>query len=189
MFLSTVAINPREVELQKLLTDLRIQDWIEEDIFKFKWWFLLLFFCLSGFVWWKMVDKARLSEISLYMAITSIVTLGLDEYGEELTLWWYTIDILPIFPPLTAVDLASLPIIYSLVYQRYRSWTSFLWATVIMSAIFAFVLEPILVYTKFYVLLKWKYYYSFPIYIVMAVLIKWVVEKIKFKEAPQRSQG
>ncbi len=177
--LYTVSVNPSVIEIQKLLTNMRITEWLEEDVFHFRWWLLLSLFLLSVFVWWRMVDKSRLQEVSLYMAMTTIVTLGLDEYGEELTLWYYPTDILPIFPPLTAVDLATLPIIYSLIYQRYGTWKSFMRATVIMAAIFAFVLEPILVLGKFYALHKWKYYYGFPIYIIMALAIKWVAEQIK----------
>lgn len=176
--LYTVSINPSEIELQKMLTHLRITSWIEEDLFHIRWWFLLFVFFFFILIWWKMVDKARLQEISLYLLTTTIICLGLDEYGEELTLWYYPVDILPIFPPLTAVDLASLPIIYSLIYQRYKPWKQFILATIIMAAIFAFILEPALVFGEFYTLHKWKYYYSFPIYIVMALGIKWIVEKI-----------
>ncbi len=177
--LYTITVNPVQIELQKTLTAMRIEEWLAQDVFQLKWWFLVLVFVVSIYSWWKLVDKARLQEISLYMAITIIFTLGLDECGEELALWYYTVDIVPIFPPLTAVDLAALPIIYSLIYQYYGTWRSFFGATVIMAVIFAFVLEPILVWGEFYVLHQWKYYYGFPIYIIMALVIKWIVEKIK----------
>lgn len=177
--LYTVTVNAAEIELQMRLTNMRITSWLEEDLFHIRWWFLLFVFILSGFIWWKMVDKTRLQEITLYALMTSIITLGLDEYGEELTLWSYPVDIVPIFPPLTAVDLATLPIIYSLIYQKYRSWKKFILATIIMAAVFAFILEPLLVLGKFYELHKWKYYYSFPIYIIMALTIKWIVEQMK----------
>jgi hypothetical protein len=74
------------VELQKRLTDMRIEEWLAEDVFKIKWWFLLALFAVSVYIWWRMVDKTRLQEICLYGAIVTIMTLGLDEYGEELCL-------------------------------------------------------------------------------------------------------
>jgi len=166
------------VELQKLLTSLRINEWLREDFFHFRWFFLLGSFIFSAFVWCKLVDKSRLPEIILHAGLTTILTLVLDEMGEELTLWEYPADIIPIFPPLSSVDLASLPMIYSLIYQYYKTWKSFLWATLIMATVFCFIFEPLLVWSDFYQLLKWKYYYGFPIYITMAIFIRWMVLKI-----------
>jgi len=166
------------VELQKLLTSLRIDEWLAEDIFHFKWFLLIGAFVLSLFIWCKLVDKSRLPEIILHAGLTIIVTLVLDEMGEELTLWDYPADIIAIFPPLSSVDLASLPMIYSLIYQYCKTWKSFLWTTLIMSAVFCFVFEPLLVWGGFYQLLKWKYYYGFPIYIMMAIFLRWLVIKI-----------
>jgi hypothetical protein len=163
------------VEFQKLLTSIRIERWLQESVFHFRWWFLLALFLISAFTWCKLVDKTRLPEIVLYVGLTTIITLVLDEFGIELTLWSYPVDLLPIFPPLTAVDLASLPTIYSLIYQHFGTWRSFTLATVIMATIFCFVCEPILVWGDFYQVLKWKYYYGFPIYIAMALFIRWMV--------------
>lgn len=166
------------IELQKLLTQLRISEWLESDLFHFRWFFLVGVFVFSAFVWCKLVDKSRLPEITLHAGITASITLILDEMGEELTLWEYPADIIAIFPPLSAVDLASLPMIYSLIYQYCTTWQSFLKTTLIMASIFCFLLEPLLVWSGFYQLLKWRYYYGFPIYILMAISIKWLMMKI-----------
>jgi hypothetical protein len=166
------------VELQKLLTDFRVNQWLQDDLFHIRWWVMVGLFATSIFTWCKLVDKTRLPEIILHNGLTTILTLILDEFGEELVLWDYPVDVLPIFPPLTAVDLASLPMIYSLIYQYCSSWKSFLYATILMAAVFCFVLEPILVWGGFYQLLKWKYYYGFPIYIIMAIFIRWLVIRI-----------
>jgi len=166
------------IELQRLLTQLRISEWLESDLFHFRWFFLIGVFVFAALVWCKLVDKSRLPEITLHAAITAAITLILDEIGEELTLWEYPADIIAIFPPLSAVDLASLPMIYSIIYQNCTTWKSFWKATMIMAVIFCFILEPLLVWSGFYQLLKWRYYYGFPIYIFMAVSIKWLVMKI-----------
>lgn len=166
------------VELQRLLTDLRINEWLQEDLFHFRWFFLIGVFVFSVFVWCKLVDKSRLPEITLHAGLIAIITLVLDEIGEELTLWEYPSDIIAIFPPLSAVDLASLPIIYSLIYQYCKTWRSFLWTTLIMAGVFCFILEPLLVWSDFYQPLQWKFYYGFPIYIIMAIFIRWMVLKI-----------
>lgn len=166
------------VEIQQKLSSVRLDEWIQNDVFSFRWWLLVILFLLSAFFWWRSVDKSRLIEIVLYTAMVSISALVLDELGEELTLWDYPYDLIPWFPPLTAIDLASLPLVYSLIYQHFRTWKSFIIATVLMAAIFCFVLEPLFVLSGVYQMITWKSYYGFPIYIAIAILTKVIVKKI-----------
>ncbi len=166
------------VEVQWYLTCTRFYEWMQNDVFHFRWWFLLGIFIFSAYVWWKMVDRSRLVEIVLYAALVTIVTLILDELGQELSLWDYPTDLFPLFPPLTAIDLASLPMVYSLIYQHFISWKKFIVATVLMAAIFCCILEPLFVWGGIYQTLTWKYYYGFPIYITMAIFLKAIVIKI-----------
>jgi hypothetical protein len=166
------------IEVQKQLTSARLDEWMHNEVFHLRWWFLLVLFIVSIYLWVKIADKSRLYEIILYMALITISVLVLDELGEELTLWDYPYDLLPLFPPLFSVDLASLPIVYSLVYQYFRTWRSFIIASIVMAAIFCFILETLLVLTGVYQMLKWKSYYGFPIYIFMAIGAKALVNII-----------
>jgi hypothetical protein len=187
MLVEILGIAP-DVEVQKHLTSVRFEEWLREDVFHFRWWFLLALLIFYAFAWWKLVDKTRLHEITLYMVLTIILTMGIVEHGNELTLWDYPTDILPVFPPLTAIDLASLPILYSLFYQFFKSWKSFIFASLIITGIYSFILQPALSHGGFYQLLKWKYYYGFPIYVSMSIFIRLLVIKIfaitkKWKES------
>lgn len=165
------------VEVQWHLTSIRFGEWVQNDVFHFRWWFMLLLFLASAYVWWKTVDKSRLNEIILYTALIIIITLVLDELGEELALWDYPTDLFPLFPPLTAINLASLPMVYSLIYQHFKPWKKFIIATVVMAVIFCFVLEPLFVLGGLYQPLAWRYYYGLPIYTAMAICTKAVVMK------------
>jgi hypothetical protein len=157
---------------------MRYEEWLQNDLFHFKWWLLLALFILSAYGWWKVVDKSRLVEIALYTALISIIALVLDELGEELTLWDYPIDLIPLFPPITSIDLASLPIAYSIIYQYFNPWRKFIIATTFMAAIFSFILEPLFVWGGIYQTITWKYYYGFPIYIALAICTKAVINKL-----------
>ncbi len=176
--LLTVSGMSKDVDIQKLLTAVRVDEWLREDLFRFKWWFLLGLAAVLLVVWWRLVDRTRLPEITLYAVLTTCLTMGIVEYGEELTLWDYPADISPIFPVLTAVNLAVLPLVYSLVYQYFRTWKQFLPAAVIATCLLSFVFEPALSWGGFFQLLKWRYYYTFPVYIAVALLIRWVVLKL-----------
>jgi hypothetical protein len=176
--LLTVTDTPADVEIQKQLTSIHIDEWLKEDVFHIRWWILLILLTALIFVWWKMIDKSILPEILLYATLTTIAVMAVVEYGEELTLWDYPTDIIPIFPPLSSINLVSLPLIYSLTYQHFKTWKSFLPASAIITGIICFVLEPLLVWAGFYQLLKWKYYFSYPIYLAAAIGVKAVSDKI-----------
>lgn len=163
-------------DVQWKLTVARVDEWMRHEVFHLPWWFLLGMFILSVYVWWKTLDKSRLSEMVLYTSGIIIIILVLDELGEELTLWDYPYDLIPLFPPLTAVNMSSLPLIYSLIYQYFRTWKSFIAATIIMALVFCFVLEPLCVMGGIYQMLRWKSYYGFPIYFFMAVGTKGLVK-------------
>jgi hypothetical protein len=176
--LLSMAGMPLEAEIQKMLTAVHMETWLQEDVFRLQWWFLLGLFILAVTVWWQMLNKTRLPEIILYAVLAMIVMMGIDEYGEELTLWDYPINLFPIFPVIATLNLALLPMVFSLTYQYFPTWKSFSFASIVMSGLLSFVIEPALVWGNFYQLLKWKYHYSFMIYIAVALFIRWSVNKI-----------
>ena len=169
---------PKSVEIQQQLTSVQIDEWLKKDVFIFRWWLLLGLIFVVLIIWWKLLDKSILHEIFLYVVLSTIIVIVIAEYGDELILWYYPTDILPIFPALTSINLLSLPLIYSLAYQYFKTTKGFIWATLIITAVICFVIEPILSLGNLYHLLHWRYYYSFPIYAVLAILTRFIVLKI-----------
>ena len=169
---------PKDVEIQKQLTNIHIKEWMQNDLFHFGWWLLICLIILSFIVWWIMLDKSRIHEICLFVVLAAIICMGINEWGTELTLWDYPIDIIPIFPPLSSINLIILPLFYSIIYQFFKTKRSFLWATVFGTAVICFVIEPILSLLGLFQLLNWQYFYGFPIYAAMAICIRAAVNKI-----------
>ncbi len=133
---------------------------------------------LSLLLWWKLLDKTRLSEAFLYALIALILILGIEEYGEELALWTYPVDIIPVFPPLTSGNLLLLPLLYSLLFQRFCTTKRFASASLVATAGVCFILDPLLVRFGLYELIRWRYYLNFPLYFTAAVISRAVIMKI-----------
>ena len=169
---------PKFVEIQKLLTDIHIKDWLHDDLFHFRWWLLICLLITIFIVWCIMLDKSKIHEISLFVFLATIASMVINAYGVELTLWNYPVNIIPIFPPLSSINLTMLPFILSILYQHFKKTKSFIIATIISSVIMCFIIEPILSLIGFYELINWQYLYSLPIYVAMAICIKFVVIKI-----------
>lgn len=172
-------MNYLSIDLQWKLTMSRFEEWLKEELFHFKWWILLAVFILSIFIWWKSIDKSRLSELVLFAGIVCIFILILDEWGEELALWDYPVKIFPLFPPISAIDLASLPFLYSLIYQYFSTWKSYTIASIIMSVLSCFVMEPLFILSGIYQVITWKTYYGLPLYFAIAICSKFILAQIK----------
>jgi hypothetical protein len=169
---------PKDVEIQRQLTSIRIKDWLHEDVFRLQWWILIIFLLLLITVWWIAVDKSRLPEISLFAGLAIIVCMGINEYGQEMVLWDFPKDIIPIFPPLSSVNLICLPVGFSIVYQRFRGWKSYISAILTVTFFICFIIEPILSVIGLYHLVRWQFYYSYPIYILVAISVRYFTNTI-----------
>ncbi|WP_391563896.1 CBO0543 family protein [Paenibacillus cremeus] len=165
-------------EMRKKFLDSYHEYWLENAFLTWQWWLLLITVICSWVVWWKVVDKRRIHLILNFGFLYGIISLILDMVGMNHLLWAYPIRLYWAFiPPLLPFDLSYLPIIFMLVYQRYgrKSTTKVLIAFTITSAIISFVVEPFFHWIGIYEMYKWKYIYSFPIYITLAFLVRFLV--------------
>ncbi|MFZ5973862.1 MAG: CBO0543 family protein [Bacillota bacterium] len=169
---------PKSVEIQKHLTSVHIDTWLKEDVFQIRWWILIFLVIASLIIWLILLDKSKRKGVCLFAALAFIIVLAINEYGEELALWDYPTDIIPIFPPLTSINLLILPLIYSLAYQYFETKKRFIWAALIMTTVVCFVIEPLLSWGGIYQLLHWQYFYSFPLFFFMALLVRYLTIKI-----------
>lgn len=178
MFQKTTEI-PADVEIQRQLTAVHIENW-QNSVFSWHWWLLLTALLLLIFIWWKLAlsDKKRFPEVLTFAMIATVVTMGVVEYGEELCLWVYPTDILPVFPPLTSVGLTFLPVSQSLCYQYFRTWKSFTAAAFVSALIYSFIIEPLLVAGGLLIWLRWEYYYSVPTFIIPALGVRAVLKLV-----------
>ncbi len=153
--------------------------WFNENLLTFGWWFLLISMVAFGVAWWFLLDKSRITEILLYGFMIAIVVKTLDTLGVAFLFWGYPNKLFPVIPSIIEIDIGHLPFVYMLIYQYFRSWKCFFAAMTITASIFSFVFEPIAVWLGIYQLYKWESIYSFPIYIVIGVFLKWLMMKVK----------
>ncbi|NYE04323.1 hypothetical protein F4694_001067 [Bacillus niacini] len=61
-------------QLHKLWLDY----WTEEVVFTHQWWIMIFTLLIPFFIWWKLVDKTRIREISLVGLIVNCIAFILD---------------------------------------------------------------------------------------------------------------
>ncbi|MGM0875859.1 MAG: CBO0543 family protein [Bacillota bacterium] len=172
-------LKQREIEkLIEKLNDMVVDDWKSNFVLTGKWWILFILTIVPWFLWWKIVDKKRITEILLFGFFIVIISTFLDIVGWNFSLWMYPKTLIPLCTPLVPVNYTLLPIGYMLIYQYLSNWNSFVKALIFMSAFFAFILEPLSEWMNFYKELNWSHTYSFLIYIFIGMIVKWLLEKM-----------
>lgn len=175
-------LNPNWDELIKLrvqIRDMLMDYWITHTVFSFNWWFLLISTLVIFAIWVFVLDKKRIIEISSFGLLVGTTTFILDTIGITLVLWSYPDRVIPVLPPIIEIHKVHLPIIYMIIYQYSKTWKQFtIWLT-LASLLFSFVLEPLTVWLGIYEIHHWKYTYSFPIYILCGLILRWILIKAK----------
>lgn len=167
------------IKLKQQLRGLFVQHWLTKEVFTWVWWVGIACLLVPFIIWWLAVDKKRLLEICVFGLMVNVSSIFLDVVGSEFVLWEYPVHILPQIPLLFPVDLVILPVVYMIIYQKFSKWWPYLIASAVAAALLAFGFEPLAVLIGQYKLIIWKYYYSFPIYIMIAAFSKIVVQSLK----------
>lgn len=168
--------NEKVLELKLLLRDALIQDWLYDDMKKWTWWLTFALTFVPLMIWWKVVDRKRLTEIIIFGLLVNITGSLLDVLGSDLALWAYPDTLLPTTSYLIPFHYVIMPVTYMLAYQYFPGWQQFIAAMVILSGLFSFIAEPALVSLNLYQLLDWQYVYSFPSYILIGIFLRWVTK-------------
>lgn len=171
----------RILDAHQLYVQLRYEYWTTHEAYTALWWFLVFAWAAPWVIWCSLVDRVRIVEISFYGLIVLFVTTFLNAVGTVHHLWTYTVKIVPFTPHLEAIDWSILPITYMLIYQYCPTWKKFILGQTIIAFLYAFIGEPFTIYILgAYLPLNWNYLYSFPIYIILAVLPR-ALTKLLFK--------
>lgn len=171
-------LSSKLFELSKAHSELSLQHWLHYEFLTWQWWGKIIYLIIPIILLYKVLDRKRALEIVSYGLIISLMSTIIDTIGVSFLLWEYPIRLLP--TGFFAVhDLVVIPITTMLVYQFFPSWKSYIIINTILSAIGAFIVEPIYMILKVYHPINWPHRYSFLLYIVMVIICKLIIDKLK----------
>lgn len=101
-------------------------------------------------IWWMVVDKKRLFEISAVGFAAWITATYLDLIGISFSFWTYGHEVIQMIDPLNPVDMSILPSMYMMIYQWFPKWKRYVFALIVMAGVVSFVAEPVFVWMKKY---------------------------------------
>jgi hypothetical protein len=165
-------------QLSQKVNTMEMDWWIKDDLFSLQWWVIVIvnvfFFALFLFF----IDRKRTLKITVAFLIGFSIVGSSDEIGDYFHLWSYPHEFIPFSGRFNAVDFFVIPSIFALMYQKFRTWRSFLIADVIISSLNSYIGERIFVLLGIYKLNNWTYTKSFLVLFVIAILIKAIVDSI-----------
>jgi hypothetical protein len=165
-------------QAREVLKEVSTSHWLSHDLLSWQWWLLLAATIVPWIIWLKVRDKDRTFEIFSYGLTWGMISSVLDVIGGEMIFWGYPNKLLPMVPPLFPADITVIPVSYMLTYQYSKTYKSYLGYCLIVSAMFAYVLEPLFIKSGMFILHKWKHTYSFIGFFILSQLIYWMINKL-----------
>ena len=86
------------IETTRQMIDARIAYWLNENLFTFGWWVLLVTTLGFLIVWVIILDKKRVFEIITYGLIVEVIAIVADTLGIFLSLWDYSNSVISALP-------------------------------------------------------------------------------------------
>ncbi|WP_052002480.1 CBO0543 family protein [Halalkalibacter wakoensis] len=122
------------------------------------------------FIFHKKESRARLLFAGF---ATMLIASFLDFLGVAYGLWVYLVDVIFTIPAFIVWDFSVLPVIVMFFLQIKPAFNPII-KGIIFGAFSSFVGEPVTVWLGLYDPLEWKYIYSFPIYILIYLIIHYI---------------
>jgi hypothetical protein len=168
-------------KLQNQLHPLEMDYWLNKDLFSGGWWAIVLLNLLFLILLVVLMDRQRILLISFAFLISFIFIGITDEIGNFFGFWNYPHQLFPFLESFNAVDFLVVPVIFTLIYQTFSKWKSYLIVNFAASAVIAYIGIPISVYFNLYNLQNWNPTYSFFTLVIIGFLVKLIVNYIKDK--------
>lgn len=158
--------------------------WYQHNYLTLRWWFLVVLSIVPAVIWWIVVDKKNLIEITAFGLFYGVAAIIMDSIGSNAMVWAYPIRLSPyINPQMYPYDVGVVIIPFMLVYQRWNNtFKNFFIATGILSLFIAFIAETSMTAMGIYMQITWRHIYSFPIYWILGIICWWIIKHFKVLE-------
>lgn len=177
-------------QIKQVNTDLKelwLDYWITENVFTVQWWIIIAGLIVPHLIFWKVIDRSRIMEISVVGLVIALVSYLLDQMGASLRLWSYAYTATPLAREVwDPADFSILPICYMLFYQWFPKWKSYCVALVLFGFFGAYVGGNFFQWLGIYHMDNWRHIYSVPIYCCIGVLAKYLAGKLKRVEVANK---
>lgn len=169
------------VDIEKKFYEALHTYWYEQNYLTPKWWLLVSLSVIPPILWWIIVSKKRIIEITTYGLFYGLAAIILDSIGSNALVWAYPVRLTPyLHPQLYPYDIGVVIIPFMLIYQKWsNNFKKFLIYTALLSLYLSFIGEPFMEWLGIYQEITWKNMYSFPIYWLLSIICWCIIQYFK----------
>lgn len=143
--------------------------WFKYVLYGWRWWLQVGLSIIPWILWFKFSKKDSRDRLLYAGFFVMLISGWFDVLGILFGLWSYYFKVVPFSPAFEPWDFTLLPVV-TMTFLQYKPQISPYLKALILSAISAFIAEPIFVWLGFYNPKHWEFCYSFPIYIVIYLI-------------------
>ncbi|MDZ5472387.1 CBO0543 family protein [Bacillus sp. 31A1R] len=175
-YVSLVDKNGNEIE--KLVYE-RIDIWKEYVLFSELWWLGVALSIIPWIIWFLIRKKDSADRLMYAALFVMVISLCLDVLGDQLGIWSYRYNVIPVLPTYLPWDITLMPVTVIVILQFKPEGNPFVKA-LIFAIISSYLAEPFFNKLQIYNLKHWKYTYSLPIQILIYLLAHYITKKDNF---------
>ncbi|MCM3031214.1 MULTISPECIES: CBO0543 family protein [unclassified Niallia] len=155
-----------------------------------QFWIGLALLIVPLIAFFLLINKRNALQLGFYGYNVHVFFTYIDLYGANNGYWFYPYKVLPILPSSFALDVSFVPVFFSFIYQwsQAKQKNYYVWS-IILSAVFAFVLKPLFVAIGMFEFGKGaNYLHLFIGYVIVALTAKWMTNLFLYFEKKAKVQ-
>lgn len=160
-------------ELVRQSNELLIETWYSQILFSWRWYLETILTFIPWIIWIKYRDRKQSIRLLFTGLIVAITTNALDIIGGTFDLWHYDWKILPFIPMYIPWDFALFPVIV-MFFLQINPEVKPIYKALIFAFYSSFISEPVFYWMGLYHPVRWRYWYSFIIYILLYLFYNFV---------------
>lgn len=184
--IETAKLLDENLDQIKLLIHKKVEIWYEHVLFSDLWW-LGVFLSVAPWVLWAILHNKESTDRLLYTGfVVSTLSTILDILGDQLDLWEYKFNVIPVLPTYFPWDLTLMPVTVMTLIEWRPKINPFIKA-VGFAFLASYIAEPFFNWLMIYDPHHWKYSYSFPLQFLLYLFAYWISKRNRFKPLIERT--
>lgn len=115
------------------------------------------------FIWWKLVDKKRLSELLLLGSFVAVSYTVIDNALTNTNLIGYPTRLFPFTVQPFRIDFTTIPILCMLAHQYSSNWSTYTLLALLIGVFDWLIMSPLLVALNIQENIRWSHLYFLPL--------------------------
>jgi len=161
--------------------------WLHHVVFSGFWWLGVGLSIIPWIIWFGLRKKDSTDRILYAGFFVMGISLALDVFGDQFSLWHYRFNVIPIVPTYFPWDITLMPVSIMLLLQLKPN------ANPLIKAIFfgifsGYIAEPIFHWLEIYQPENWRYSYSVPIQVIIYLVSHYLSRREDFSPLYKKSK-